>query len=69
VKWNQVMPSSFTPTSCIVQIKIIPKNHDGPLKKVDDSMIKQVGTQSFEEGAQSWLDPKKDESASGLDQG
>ena len=39
-----------------------------PLKKVDDSMIKEVGAHSFEEGSQSWLDPEKDESASSLDQ-
>jgi hypothetical protein len=46
-------------------------HHPGytPLKKVDDSMIKKVGTLSFEEGAQSWLDPDRDESASSLDQG
>ena len=40
-----------------------------PLKKVDDSMIKQMGALSFEEGSQAWLDPEEDESASGLDQG
>ena len=38
------------------------------LKKVDDSMIKQVGTRSFKEGSQTWLDPEKDESASSLDE-
>ncbi len=46
-------------------------HHPGytPLKKVDDSMIKKVGSRSFKEGASSWLDPDKDESASSLDQG
>jgi ectoine hydroxylase len=46
-------------------------HHPGytPLRKVDDSIIKKVGSLSFEEGAQTWLDPEKDESASGLDQG
>lgn len=45
-------------------------HHPGytPLHKVDDSMIREVGRQSFEEGSQSWLDPEKDESASSLDQ-
>ncbi len=45
-------------------------HHPGytPLLKVDDSMIKEVGSKSFEEGAQSWLDPEKDVSASSLDQ-
>jgi len=44
-------------------------HHPGytPLKKVDDSMIRQLGAKSFEEGAQDWLDPEKDESASSLD--
>jgi len=32
-------------------------------------MIRQVGAKGSEEGGQSWLDPDKDESASGLDQG
>ncbi len=46
-------------------------HHPGytPLKKVDDSMIRQVGAKGSDEGTQSWLDPDKDESASGLDQG
>ena len=46
-------------------------HHPGytPLKKVDDSMIRQVGASAGEKGAGSWLDPEKDESASGLDQG
>jgi len=45
-------------------------HHPGytPLKKVDDSMIKQVGHKSFEKGDQAWLDPEQDESASSLDQ-
>jgi len=37
------------------------------LHKVDDSMIKQVGAKSFEEGSAAWLDPEKDASASSLD--
>lgn len=46
-------------------------HHPGytPLKKVENSMIKEVGMKSFEEGSQAWLDPEKDESASGLDEG
>jgi hypothetical protein len=32
-------------------------------------MIKQIGAKTFEAGGQSWLDPEKDESARGLDQG
>jgi len=46
-------------------------HHPGytPMKKVEDSMIKQVGKKSFEEGNQAWLDPEKDESASRLDEG
>lgn len=38
-------------------------NHPG------DTMIRQVGTKSFEEGTQVLLDPDEDESASALDQG
>jgi ectoine hydroxylase len=46
-------------------------HHPGytPLKKVDDAMIKQTGVKTFEAEGQAWLDPEKDESASGLDQG
>jgi ectoine hydroxylase len=46
-------------------------HHPGytPLKKVDDSLIKEVGSKSFEEGSHAWLDPEKDVSASSLDQG
>lgn len=46
-------------------------HHPGytPLLKVEDSMIKQVGEKSFEEGNQAWLDPERDESASSLDEG
>jgi hypothetical protein len=31
-------------------------------------MIMKVGSRSFEEGSQAWLDPEKDESASSLDE-
>ena len=46
-------------------------HHPGytPLEKVDDSMIKKVGAQGSGEGAQNWLDPERDASASSLDQG
>lgn len=39
------------------------------LKKVEDVLIKQTGVKTFEAEGQTWLDPEKDESASGLDQG
>ena len=37
-------------------------HHPGytPLDKVDDTMIKKVGSRSFEEGSQAWLDPEKE---------
>jgi len=46
-------------------------HHPGytPLHKVDDAMIRQVGTKRFEEGSQAWLDPERDASASSLDEG
>jgi ectoine hydroxylase len=39
------------------------------LHKVDDTAIRQVGTKSFEEGNEAWLDPERDASASSLDEG
>ncbi len=44
-------------------------HHPGytPLKKVDDSMIKQVGAKSFGEADKAWLTPEADKSAGSLD--
>ena len=44
-------------------------HHPGytPLMKVDDVMIKEVGARSFSENDSGWLDPDKDESATGLE--
>lgn len=44
-------------------------HHPGytPLKKVDDSMIREVGAKSFEKGNEAWLNPKADNSADSLE--